>query len=73
MNEKFENFKTEFNKLFKGFDTSKLYETAFKPLEEYIRSHAPECISKETKVENVKKMLEGKTIAKAEFSAGGTE
>ena len=62
MNEK---IKSEFGKLFENFDVKSIIQTVFKPLEDYIRASKPE----ETKVENIKKLLEGKTIAKAEFSS----
>jgi len=61
-----ENIKTELEELFKTLDVKTVFnkfKKVFEPLEDFISP------SKETKVENVKKMLEGKTIAKAEFES----
>lgn len=61
-----ENIKTELEELFKTLDVKTVFnkfKKMFEPLEDLISP------LKETKVENIKNMLAGKTIVKAEFSS----
>ena len=59
MNEKIKN---ELEKLLTSLDLKGLLKKAFKPYEDFV-------MNKESKVENIKKLLEGKKIASVEFSS----